>query len=84
MVPRNGVTLHARPCHPVRTPSSASSVLMTAMSNGHGFALLARVQAKWEPLRAAAPDEARRAVQDELDKLSGLEPASPEFNVTRT
>lgn len=25
-----------------------------------------------------------RVVSDELDKLSGLEPVSPEFNVTRT
>lgn len=42
-----------------------------------------RFQTKWEPKRYAAPEDVRRVVADELDKLSGLEPVSPEFNVTR-
>jgi hypothetical protein len=43
----------------------------------------ARFQARWEPKKAAAPEDVGRVVQDELDKLAGLEPVSPEFNVTR-
>ncbi|KAF8065961.1 lon protease [Scenedesmus sp. PABB004] len=46
--------------------------------------LIGNFQAKWEPKKAAAPEEVRKVVQDELDKLAGLEPVSPEFNVTRT
>ncbi|KAF6254413.1 Lon protease C-terminal proteolytic domain-containing protein [Scenedesmus sp. NREL 46B-D3] len=46
--------------------------------------LIGSFQAKWEPKKGAAPEEVRKVVSDELDKLSGLEPVSPEFNVTRT
>eukprot|EP00879_Flechtneria_rotunda_P013415 GHRR01014005.1.p1 GENE.GHRR01014005.1~~GHRR01014005.1.p1 ORF type:complete len:539 (+),score=198.08 GHRR01014005.1:193-1809(+) len=46
--------------------------------------LIGKFNEKWEPKKAAAPEEVQRVVQDELDKLSGLEPVSPEFNVTRT
>ncbi|WIA37624.1 hypothetical protein OEZ86_014525 [Tetradesmus obliquus] len=46
--------------------------------------LIGNFTAKWEPKKAAAPEEVRKVVSDELDKLSGLEPVSPEFNVTRT
>jgi Lon-like ATP-dependent protease len=47
-------------------------------------ALIARFKERWAPKASLATPQARRAVADELDKLAGLEPASPEFNVTRT
>mmetsp|Transcript_22464 Transcript_22464/g.62033 ORF Transcript_22464/g.62033 Transcript_22464/m.62033 type:complete len:1027 (-) Transcript_22464:288-3368(-) len=46
-------------------------------------ALVQRFQARWEAKADSAPEEVNNAVSDELAKLSGLEPASPEFNVTR-
>ncbi len=42
-----------------------------------------RFQERWEPKKALAPEDARRVVDEEMQKLSGLEPVSPEFNVTR-
>ncbi|KAG2492403.1 hypothetical protein HYH03_009349 [Edaphochlamys debaryana] len=47
-------------------------------------ALLQRFQARWDEKQAKAPPDVAKAVQDELDKLGGLEPVSPEFNITRT
>ncbi|PNW82498.1 hypothetical protein CHLRE_06g281350v5 [Chlamydomonas reinhardtii] len=47
-------------------------------------ALLQRFQARWDERKALAPPDVARAVQEELDKLGGLEPVSPEFNITRT
>ncbi|GLC44772.1 hypothetical protein PLESTB_001216500 [Pleodorina starrii] len=47
-------------------------------------ALLQRFQARWDEKKAAAPPDVAKTVQDELDKLGGLEPVSPEFNITRT
>ncbi|PNH10234.1 Lon protease, mitochondrial [Tetrabaena socialis] len=47
-------------------------------------ALLQRFQSRWDEKKAAAPPDVAKAVQDELDKLGGLEPVSPEFNMTRT
>jgi len=47
-------------------------------------ALVQRFNERWEPKKAGAPEEVARVVGDELDKLAGLEPVSPEFNVTRT
>ena len=44
---------------------------------------MCRFQERWEPKKAAAPKEVCRVVDDELSKLGGLEPVSPEFNVTR-
>ena len=46
-------------------------------------ALLQKFTERWEPKKGAAPEEARRVVEEELSKLGGLEPVSPEFNVTR-
>ncbi len=43
-----------------------------------------RFQARWDERKALAPPDVARAVQEELDKLGGLEPVSPEFNITRT
>jgi Lon-like ATP-dependent protease len=42
-----------------------------------------RFQERWEPRKALAPEEACRVVDEEMGKLGGLEPSSPEFNVTR-
>jgi hypothetical protein len=36
---------------------------------------------RWEGKKAGAPAEAVRVVADELEKLSSLEPVSPEFQV---
>ena len=36
-----------------------------------------------EPLRASIPEAIKRVIDDEMGKLSGLEQASSEFNVTR-
>ncbi|GFR50901.1 hypothetical protein Agub_g13195 [Astrephomene gubernaculifera] len=47
-------------------------------------ALLQRFKERWEEKRGVAPAEVAKVVQDELDKLGGLEPVSPEFNITRT
>lgn len=47
-------------------------------------ALVQKFQERWEPKKAQAPEEAQRVVEEELAKLGGLEPVSPEFNVTRT
>ncbi|GIL92222.1 hypothetical protein Vretimale_18475 [Volvox reticuliferus] len=47
-------------------------------------ALLQRFQVRWDEKKALAPPEVAKTVQDELDKLGGLEPVSPEFNITRT
>ncbi|KIY91373.1 hypothetical protein MNEG_16591 [Monoraphidium neglectum] len=46
-------------------------------------ALIGRFQSRWEPRKPFAPEDVSRVVQEELDKLAGLEPVSPEFNVTR-
>ncbi|KAI8475159.1 MAG: Lon protease C-terminal proteolytic domain-containing protein [Monoraphidium minutum] len=46
-------------------------------------ALIGRFQTRWEPRKPFAPEDVGRVVQEELDKLAGLEPVSPEFNVTR-
>jgi hypothetical protein len=40
-----------------------------------------RFTERWEGKKSKAPEEAVRVVADELEKLSGLEPVSPEFNV---
>ena len=36
-----------------------------------------------EPYKDAIPADAGRVIEEELSKLSSLEPASSEFNVTR-
>lgn len=36
-----------------------------------------------EPFKDAIPQDAARVIEEELSKLSSLEPASSEFNVTR-
>jgi Lon-like ATP-dependent protease len=46
-------------------------------------ALLERFQEKFEPLREHTPEAVVRVVDEELQKLAGLEPSSSEFNVTR-
>lgn len=46
-------------------------------------ALVQKFTERWEPKKALASDEAKRVVDEELAKLGGLEPVSPEFNVTR-
>ena len=46
-------------------------------------ALVQKFTERWEPKKALAPEDARRVVDEELAKLGGLEPVSPEFNVTR-
>jgi Lon-like ATP-dependent protease len=46
-------------------------------------ALAARFSARLAALGAGVPPEARRVIEEELGKLSALEPASSEFNVTR-
>ncbi|GAX85453.1 hypothetical protein CEUSTIGMA_g12869.t1 [Chlamydomonas eustigma] len=46
-------------------------------------ALLQKFQERWEPRKALAPEDACRVVEEEMAKLGGLEPSSPEFNVTR-
>ncbi|KAG1661222.1 hypothetical protein FOA52_008267 [Chlamydomonas sp. UWO 241] len=47
-------------------------------------ALVTKFQERWDAKKALAPADACRVVEEELQKLSGLEPVSPEFNVTRT
>ena len=46
-------------------------------------ALLERFQEKFEPLREHTPEAVVQVVDEELQKLAGLEPSSSEFNVTR-
>lgn len=46
-------------------------------------ALAARFSARLAALGSGVPAEARRVIEEELGKLSALEPASSEFNVTR-
>jgi len=47
-------------------------------------ALIARFTERLLPFQAALPAEARRVIDEEMAKLRGLEPASSEFNVTRS
>jgi len=46
-------------------------------------ALISKFQDKFAKYRATAPEEAIKVVEEELAKLSSLEPSSSEFNVTR-
>ena len=46
-------------------------------------ALAEKFQAKFAPYRDQAPSHAVKVIEEELQKLAGLEPSSSEFNVTR-
>eukprot|EP01026_Neomeris_dumetosa_P047093 TRINITY_DN4033_c0_g1_i13.p1 TRINITY_DN4033_c0_g1~~TRINITY_DN4033_c0_g1_i13.p1 ORF type:complete len:825 (-),score=184.39 TRINITY_DN4033_c0_g1_i13:307-2781(-) len=46
-------------------------------------ALVQKFKEKFEPYKDKAPEEVQRVVEEELEKLSSLEPAASEFNVTR-
>eukprot|EP00191_Tetraselmis_sp_GSL018_P003625 CAMPEP_0177620688 /NCGR_PEP_ID=MMETSP0419_2-20121207/27087_1 /TAXON_ID=582737 /ORGANISM="Tetraselmis sp., Strain GSL018" /LENGTH=860 /DNA_ID=CAMNT_0019120359 /DNA_START=394 /DNA_END=2976 /DNA_ORIENTATION=+ len=46
-------------------------------------ALITKFQESFAKYRDTAPEEAIKVVEDELNKLSSLEPSSSEFNVTR-
>ncbi|CAK0771468.1 hypothetical protein CVIRNUC_003863 [Coccomyxa viridis] len=46
-------------------------------------ALLQRFQDRLEPCKDTIPEAVRKVIEEELSKLSGLEQASSEFNVTR-
>ena len=46
-------------------------------------ALAEKFQAKFAPYRDQAPAHAVKVIEEELQKLAGLEPSSSEFNVTR-
>lgn len=46
-------------------------------------ALAQKFQEKFAPFKAQAPAHAVRVIEEELQKLAGLEPSSSEFNVTR-
>lgn len=45
--------------------------------------LQSRFADRIEPHKDRIPEEARRVIEEEMAKLSGLESASSEFNVTR-
>ena len=47
-------------------------------------ALTSKFQEKLDSFRDLAPEEVVKAIEEELQKLSDLQSASPEFNVTRT
>ena len=42
-----------------------------------------RFQDRIDPFKDAIPEAVRKVIEEELSKLSGLEQASSEFNVTR-
>lgn len=42
-----------------------------------------RFEERIEPFKDKVPEDVRRVIEDEMAKLSGLEQASSEFNVTR-
>lgn len=46
-------------------------------------ALIEKFEKRFEPKRASVPEETKKVIDEELQKLSGLEPSSSEFNVTR-
>jgi Lon-like ATP-dependent protease len=46
-------------------------------------ALAQRFRERLEPVRGALPEGAARVIEEELEKLAAIEPASSEFNVTR-
>jgi Lon-like ATP-dependent protease len=46
-------------------------------------ALIEKFSKRFEPKRASVPEETAKVIDEELQKLSGLEPSSSEFNVTR-
>ncbi|KAK9806741.1 hypothetical protein WJX72_001031 [[Myrmecia] bisecta] len=46
-------------------------------------ALILKFRERLEPLKDSIPEHASRVIEEELEKLSNLEPASSEFNVTR-
>jgi len=46
-------------------------------------ALIEKFSKRFEPRRASVPEETAKVIDEELQKLSGLEPSSSEFNVTR-
>jgi Lon-like ATP-dependent protease len=47
-------------------------------------ALTSKFEEKLEAFRSDAPEEIVKVIEDEIKKLSDLQSASPEFNVTRT
>eukprot|EP00854_Cymbomonas_tetramitiformis_P002645 gene2645-3411_t len=46
-------------------------------------ALVGKFREKYDGFRSAAPPEAQRVIEEELQKLTNLEPTSSEFNITR-
>ncbi|KAK2078600.1 hypothetical protein QBZ16_003440 [Prototheca wickerhamii] len=46
-------------------------------------AIVQRFRERLEPLRPDLPEEVARVIEEELEKLQAIEPASSEFNVTR-
>ena len=46
-------------------------------------ALIEKFTKRFEPKRKSVPEETVKVIDEELQKLSGLEPSSSEFNVTR-
>eukprot|EP00798_Chlamydomonas_sp_ICE-L_P029217 gene29217-7193_t len=53
------------------------------LTTNNKSALVQKFIERFEPKRAVASEEAVRVVDEEIIKLSALEPASPEFNITR-
>ena len=46
-------------------------------------ALIEKFTKRFEPKRASVPEDTAKVIDEELQKLGGLEPSSSEFNVTR-